>query len=207
MPGELHFDAASHTYSVDGVIVPSVTQVLEACGVVDYSYLPPDTRTMALTRGSAVHLATQYDDEGDFDEASAPELLPYVEAWRRFRAETGFAPTSIEQRVYSARYGYAGTLDRIGANGRGDLCLVDVKTSSAEGWVRLQTAAYCGALDEPRRYLRGCAELHKDGSYRALWFPAAEFQADFGGFLACLAVLRLQERFGVRAPRKERQAA
>jgi hypothetical protein len=204
---QLQFDAERHIYSVDGRAIPSVTQILEACGVVDYSYLPPETRKMALARGSAVHLACQFDDEGDFDEASAPELLPYVEAWRRFCAEQGMTFLDIERRVYSAKYGYAGTLDRIGTNGRDDLCLIDLKTNSSEGWVRLQTAAYAGALDEPRRYLRGCAELHKDGTYRAMWFPAAEWQKDFSEFLACLAVLRLQERFGVRAPRKERQAA
>ncbi len=203
----LEFDAATHTYRAGGVIVPSVTQVLEAVGVVDYSYLPPSTRNMALQRGSYVHLACQMDDEGDLDEdALDPALLPYVAAWRAFRAERGFTFQEIERRVHSARYGYAGTLDRTGTNADGDLCLIDIKTSRAEGWVRLQTAAYAGAQDEPRRYLRGCAELHADGTYRALWFPATEFQADFNGFLSCLHVFRLQEKFGARAPKKERVA-
>jgi hypothetical protein len=206
-PQQLEFDAATHTYRAGGVIVPSVTQILEAVGVVDYSYLPPATRNMALARGSAVHLACQFDDEGDLDEGALdPALLPYVLAWRAYRAEVGFVPQEIERRVHSSRYGYAGTLDRTGTNGRGDLCLIDLKTSRAEGWVKLQTAAYTGALDEPRRYLRGCAELHADGTYRALWFPAAEWQLDFGDFLACLHVYRLQKIFGVRAPKKERVA-
>ena len=64
----LRFDPDSHLYRVDGIIVPSVTQVLEDVGIVDYSRLPGSTREMALRRGSAVHAACHYDDEGDLDE-------------------------------------------------------------------------------------------------------------------------------------------
>src|SRR5262245_2178024 len=62
MPGLLEFDPTTHTYRVDGVRYPSVTQVLERVGIIDYSYIPAPTREMALARGSAVHAWTAHDD-------------------------------------------------------------------------------------------------------------------------------------------------
>lgn len=208
MSAPLEFDAATHTYSVDGLVVPSVTQVLEACGVVDYSYLPPATRAMALGRGSAVHSATQYDDEGDLDEALLDdELRPYLEAWRRFRRDTGFTPDLIEHRGFHPQYRYAGTLDRRGGFPNGTRAIVDLKTNSSEGWVRMQLAAYAAFFPDPRAFRRICVEVHKDATYRAIEFPSADYTADFGRFLACVTVFGLQRTFGRLCPLKERKAA
>ena len=204
-PAALTFDEAKHEYRVGGIRLPSVTEILEAVGVIDYSYLPMSTRDWALERGSNVHLATQLNDEGDLDESTLGELEPYVAAWRQFKAETGFFHTAFEQRVHSQKFGYAGTLDRIGRI-QGQDALVDIKTTRAEKWVRLQTAAYTGTFDEPRRYLRGSIELHADGTYRAIWFPSGDFQRDFAQFLACLTVYQLQAECGVRSKRRERAA-
>lgn len=204
----LSFNSELHYYYVDGFRVPSVTQVLEAAGVVDYSYLPPSTRTMALQRGGAVHLVTQFDDEGDLDEALLdPALAPYLAAWRRFRQETGFTPTLIEHRGFHEQYRYAGTLDRRGTFPDGTEAILDLKTNQAEGWVRLQIAAYAALFPDARKFRRVCVEVHGDGTYRMLEFPAAEHGKDFGGFLACLAVMRLQEQFGRLVPAKERKIA
>lgn len=204
----LIFDAELHLYTVDGVVLPSVTQILEAAGVVDYSYLPPATRRMALGRGSAVHQATQFDDEGDLDESCMDEeLAPYLAAWRRFRAETGFAPDLIEYRSHHPKYGYAGTLDRRGSFATGARAIVDLKTNSSEGWVRLQLAAYAAFFEDPRAYRRVCVELRKDGTYRAIEFSAAGYAADFGRFLACLTVYRLQQEYGRLATKQERKIA
>jgi hypothetical protein len=208
MSGVLTFNQAAHAYFFDGLPVPSVTQVLEACGVVDYSYLPPSTREMALARGSAVHLTTQYDDEGDLDEALLDdELRPYLDAWRRFRLDTGFTPDLIEHRGYHPLYRYAGTLDRRGSFPDGTTAMVDVKTNSSQGWVRLQLAAYCAFFPNPRTYRRICVEVHKDATYRAIEFPMADYSADFARFVACVAVYGLQRTYGRLCPQKERSAA
>lgn len=204
----LMFDAELHQYSLDGQILPSVTQVLEACGVVDYSYLPPATRRMALGRGSAVHSATQFDDEGDLDETLLDdELVPYVAAWRRFRAETGFVPDLIEHRDHHPKYQYAGTLDRRGSFPDGTKAICDIKSNSSEGWVSLQLAAYSAFFESPRAYRRICAEVHKDATYRLIEFPSANYTADFGRFLACMTVYRLQQTYGRLASKQERKIA
>src|SRR5687767_7346130 len=101
----MEFDELTHTYRVDGQVVPSVTQILQALDIVDYSYIPPAVREAALLRGRKVHIATHFDDQGDLDEQTVPEeILPYVFAWRRFRQESGFQPELIEHRGFNATY-------------------------------------------------------------------------------------------------------
>jgi hypothetical protein len=124
-----------HEYYWNGVRVPSVTEILDDVGIVDYSSIPFGVREMALQRGSDVHTATHYDDENDleFDEelwlaneigyereyqrtgrGVAPTRAGYVAAWRKFRRETGFTPDLIEHKGYNEAYRFAGTLDRMG---------------------------------------------------------------------------------------------
>lgn len=186
------FDAETHTYSLDGHPIPNVTSILEDVGIIDYSMLG-DRREEYLHRGRAVHLITQYDDEGNLDESSvAPKYAGYLEAWRTFRRDCAFTPDpgGIEVQHYCPKYRYAGTLDRIGrrAADRATRILLDIKTGHAEWWVRLQTAAYAGFHQDPRTFLRLVVELHDDGTYREEAFPGSTWHQDFSLFLAALAV-------------------
>lgn len=188
----LQFDPAAHIYTVDGIQVPSVTEVLSDVGIIDYSHLPDATREMALDRGRAVHLATQFDDEGDLDEASIPEAhRGYLEAWRRFRRECRFHPELIEHRGFHPVHKYAGTLDRTGNLGGNVVnCLLDIKTNDAQEWVRYQLAAYAAFFDSPRKYIRMSVELHADGSYRLKEFACRHWQSDMNVFVSALNVYR-----------------
>lgn len=208
----LHFDAATHTYSVDGVIVPSVTQVLEDVGIVDYSGIPEPIREAALERGRLVHLCTQYDEELEregqrlADSEIDPALSGFVEAARRFRRETGFAPNLIEHRGFHRGYRYAGTLDRTGTF-RGSTMndIVDYKTGTAAEWVKYQTAAYAAFFERPRMMRRLCVELHADGTYTIPFVcEGREFQEHFNVFLSALNVFRVKHPNGKR---QERRAA
>jgi hypothetical protein len=194
------FDEEHHLYTVGGQIKTSVTQVLEGAGIIDYSHIPPSTRRMALERGRRVHLATQWDDEGDYVEGSFGELEGFVLAWRRFRAEMQFTPTLIEHRGYNPMGDYCGTLDREGTWRNGERVLVDIKTNHAENWVRMQLAAYAAFRPDPRAILRVCVELHGDGTYDARRiYPGAEQQRHFGEFLACLTTFRLKQEMRRKA--------
>lgn len=184
-----HFDAAAHRYTLNGVVLPSVTGVLEDVGIIDYSHLPPETRNMALTRGSNVHLATQMDDEGDLDEASCPGLMPYVEAWRAAKRHLGierFEPEWIERRGYHPTFGYAGTLDRK----HGDM-IIDLKTSEAPWWVRIQLAAYQSMVEKeaPNIVRRVAVALGGDRSFKVHEFGQREYRRDLNVFNAALLVM------------------
>lgn len=180
----LAFDAASHVYTLDGVRLPSVTQALESVGLVDYTFIPPRTRIMALERGRAVHEAIALDLEGDLDEDSVAELMPYVEAARAARRHYGIErPDAWEYASYHDRFRYAGTLDL-----KCRELIIDWKTNKAEHWVRYQLAAYAAWFNEPTAIRRMCVELHDDATFTPYVFPAREFRSDFGVFLAALQV-------------------
>lgn len=157
----IQFDPSTHTYTLNGVVVPSVTQILRECGIIDTSRYAPGS----AERGTAVHLACQLHDENDLDEASLdPQIVPYLEGWRRFIKECAFEPQSIEQIVVSGTYGYAGTLDRTGLL-YGRPAILDIKSGSPEPWASLQLAGYAEALGEPNRR-RLAVHLPGDGTYR-----------------------------------------
>ncbi len=187
----IEFEPSTHTYTVDGVIKPSVTQVLEACGIIDYRQIPYETREMALTRGRRVHTLTQYFDEGDLDESAVhPSLEGYLIGWQRFREqhEIGRLPiTHLEHRGAHVA-GYAGTVDRV----FGGKVLADIKTGAAPWWVRIQLASYTEMLYASGTEVqqRICVELPGNGTFRVLTIPRLHQRADFNSFMAALRVFQ-----------------
>src|SRR5262249_62054614 len=111
VPQILEFDGASHTYRVDGVAIPSVTQLLEAAGISpDYSKVNPTVLLHARRRGIHVDLCCDLDDADDLDWSTVhPEAVGYVEAWRCFKADYGYRPLASQVLLYHPTYGYAGT--------------------------------------------------------------------------------------------------
>jgi hypothetical protein len=147
---DLIFDPEKHEYQLNGIIIPSVTQILEDVGISDFSGIPFDNLEYARIRGTLVHKATALDDEGDLDEDSLdPVIIPYVMGWRKFKEEFAFVPIQIERMIYHPTYGYCGTLDRTG-NIEEDYekeILLDIKSGTVYiESVGPQTAAYEEAL-------------------------------------------------------------
>lgn len=104
----VEFEAEGHRY---GSGLESVTTILKEEGIIDTRFYDDWSRD----RGSMIHLATAYDDRGELDESTLdPVIAPYLEAWRRFKRESGFIPEKIEVPGMSTAYRYAGTPDRIG---------------------------------------------------------------------------------------------
>lgn len=155
------FDAETHRYTYRGLPLVSVTQSLRLAGLsTDPRWFTPGS----AERGTAVHLATQYDDEGTLDETTLdPVIVPYVEAWRKFKAEMGFKALNIERRL--ARIGYpsfAGTIDRV-CRINGGNWILDIKSGAETKTDPLQLAGYSILIP-------GCKSanvyLTDDGKYR-----------------------------------------
>jgi hypothetical protein len=180
-----HFEPVEHLYTVDNRVIPSVTQVLEDVGIVDYSHIPPSVRDEALYRGSYVHQAIALWLEDDLDEKSVnPKYVGYFKAAKRFTSEWELTPNPgrVEYRGYHENPEYCGGLDVEGlvtmpALGRRDV-LIDWKTGSAQAWVRLQTALYASFFAHPATRYRICVELHADETYRVYIFPPQTFAYD-----------------------------
>ena len=183
---KIQFDPEPHIYTVDGRVIPSVTQILEDTGLVDYSALPPSIRDAALERGEQVHRAIALYFQGDLDESSVPaNYQGYFQAALTFCMDVDMKtePDGLEMRGYVERPEYCGTLDLVGnllvpRIGRRN-CLVDWKTGAAEPWVRLQTAAYAKFFEHPATRYRVCVELHQNGAYKSHWMPPTTFPADW----------------------------
>lgn len=163
----LVFDAERHAYILDGRVIPSVTQILTAEGIIDGQWYTEDGRR----RGGHVHLALRYLDEGRLDEDSVTdEVRPYLEAWGRFLSETGFICLQIERPFVCEALGYAGTPDRVGwMDGGKILSVIDIKTGSPEPWHALQTAAYAVGIGK-RMAKRWSVYLRNDGNYRLVQY-------------------------------------
>ena len=194
----LKFDEVAHRYTFDGVVVPSVTQVLRP--LYDFGAIPPQVLQAKAAIGTAVHRACELIDADDLDDES-PEgqaaLAPiagYLAGYRKFKADKNPTVLANEQRLYHPLHRYAGTTDRRYAFG-GHVWDIDIKsTASMSPIVGLQTAAYQAmfqAQGDKTPSRRGALQLLPDGSYK-LW----EFSdpSDFSVFLSLLTVQRFKER-------------
>lgn len=200
MPVELTFDEASHVYRVGSKVVPSVTQVLGRLSAEEYRFVVDrDVMEEAALLGTAVHKMIELDLRGDLDvEALSDGLQVYYTAWQNFRQLSGFQMVLSEARVYSSKYGYAGTLDMGGwLNGR--FVVIDAKrTAQVPRTAGPQTAAYLQALDESGQTFpipgstemaarianaeRYALHLRADGTWRLVPFTD---KSDLRVFLAC----------------------
>ena len=137
----LTFDSDSHIYALDGVRIPSVTQILSFGQ--DLSRIPAYT----ALRGTAFHLATEYDDAGDLDESSVDPLVrPHLDAYRKWKAATNPVFALTEHRVWGELDGlrFAGTIDRVIY----PVVVADLKSGQPRKEHGAQLAAYAVALEQ-----------------------------------------------------------
>jgi hypothetical protein len=166
-PVALRFDEAAHRYFLGDRELLSVTTILKMAGLLD----PRHYTDLALERGSLAHRALEWFDQGDLDEDDLDQrLVPYLMAWKRFLAETGFVVGETERRIASGARGVAGTVDRTGLLS-GQAAILDLKTGGRERWHELQTGAYASLIREAdgtpyHKLTRGCVYLSADGRYR-----------------------------------------
>lgn len=183
----LIFDPVQHTYRLGSRQLPSVTQVLKDVGLIDATWFTDEARL----RGTYVHMATQYLDEGDLAEETVdPRYLGYLNAYRRFLETARPVWERVEARVHDALLGYAGTFDRLGTlNGTSQRWLIDIKTGDY-ATAGLQTAAYRRCLEEPHMVRRAALQLSADGSFN---FHELSDRRDEPRFLAALTVWQTKQ--------------
>lgn len=170
---ELQFDEERHEYSVNGRVIPSVTQIISAVGLYEFDFVSRETLAVAAERGRIVHQCIEWYERGELDESSIdPELSGYFKAWLRVRKENFMPkPDELEMRVYSKKYGYAGTLDMLLGH---DGWINDHKTGQKDPAHGLQLSAYWLALHPNMAETPGrltCDYLARDGSGELVDYP------------------------------------
>lgn len=195
---QLTFESATHTYRYEGVVVPSVTQIIAPLN--DFSRVAPDVLEAARSFGTAVHRATELSDAGTLDPTSiSTAVAPRLTAWRNFLQEYTVTTLASEVRVYHPAFRYGGTLDRY-ALVDGEPFILDIKTGGACPSYGPQLAAYTeawksGHLSQPIPR-RACVYLMEDTRYKFIECPYPEFRQDFSVFLSCLTIYNFRQKHG-----------
>ena len=140
MPARLEFTAEGHTYTLEGLPVPSVTTVLEP--LLDWTGIPLGVLAEARAFGTRVHAACHLFNAGTLDWTSIDtEINAYLDCWERFLKLTGAVVIASELRVYSDRHQYAGTMDVL-LDWDGRIVEADIKSGLIPATVGPQTEAY-----------------------------------------------------------------
>ena len=163
----LAFREEDHVYTWNGNAVPNVTSVIEKA--YDFRFVNPDALERARVLGTKVHKTTELYDLGRLREDTLhPTLQKYLASWIQFREENNVEIISCEQRGYCAKYGFAGTIDRILKMNQGDGPLIaDIKTGDVYVPHGLQSAGYKLIAEEQgwcQKNARRCSVyLYEDG--------------------------------------------
>lgn len=169
---QLSFDEETHVYTLRGIRLPSVTQIMKPMSLMLYDGIPTMSLSEAANRGTRAHEQVEAIVKYGVYETD-DDTKPYIDAFGMF--EEMYHPTWIasEHRTYHQHLRYAGTIDLVGyimpddSNG---VDVVDIKTTAA--WhplmIATQTSAYSEALRSHGIRVRKIygLQLKKDGKFR-----------------------------------------
>lgn len=192
MTAKLEFDPETHTYRVDGKRVPGVTTILRHAHLMDLRFADDS----AMKRGTDVHTLIEKSIKGGVSGEIKNPLIPYYEAWEKFRRAVNPEILASEEPVFNPTYRYAGMLDlrcQVSRDGGPEEWLVDVKTGGRASWHPLQTAGYALCFD--RFIKRYALYLRSDATYSLV---AHNDSADQDVFLSALALANWKRNNGVK---------
>lgn len=173
---ELTFESGTHTYRLNGIIIPSVTTVLGPLNDLKYSGIGEKTLEKAADKGSAVHEAIENWIEFGIEDIE-PEHRGYFDAFLKWWKEYNPIPVATERKLYHRVMRYGGTIDFL-AYIEDELTLIDFKTTYVMNDMTfgVQLEAYSQALKsfgiqvQRKRIL----QLKKDGTFEYREYPAID---------------------------------
>lgn len=173
----LEFDAKTHTYTLDGRQIPSVSEIIRFAHREVYEDPNPTLMDIAADRGTRVHRACQELDESGTTEADE-DIAGYINAYIKFREEHEVHWSGIEEMIHGDTAGgeFAGTLDRWGTLD-GKKVILDIKTSSKIMkkhqllYAMQMTAYWLGLMCYPTELPDELVILHlkSDGTYKLIY--------------------------------------
>lgn len=199
----LKFYDEGHRYELDGVEIPSVSEISRFASREVYGNdISKYVLDKACERGTAVHKATEILDETGKCEIS-PEYIEYLTAYVKFRKDFNIEKYCyIEHSFADEKLGYAGTIDRCCridedfaeavkkhcktdiSNCIGKYAIIDLKTSSTvkKQLAQIQLPAYSNLSPRFIGFL-GILHLKKNGKYKL-----TPYEDDMTLFNACLTL-------------------
>lgn len=175
----LTFAEETHQYRLDGIVIPSVTQIMEPLSRAKYKTIDESILRVAAKRGSDVHEAIEFYARYGIMECQQ-EAEPYVKAYMKWAQE--YAPQTIqtEQATWHKQLMYAGTVDTVSLV-QGKKTLIDYKTTAElnDMLTSVQLEAYAQALSSHGVDIEQKAILHlrRDETYRFKVYPLHDVEA------------------------------
>ena len=178
--------------------LPRVTHILEEAALgPDFGAATPADLEAGRRRGARVHAAIEADHYG-YPVDIPPAIAPYLDAYRKFVAESGHEPIASEVEVIHPAWQYVGHVDRVGWL-LGRRAILDWKSGGPpdlkaagdqlSGYKLAWNAMHPG---EPVEAL-GVLHLREDGTYRFHEIAGAEHEQVF---LAAVVVYRTRKERG-----------
>lgn len=160
----LEFIESSHTYLYNGVIIPSVTQIMRQVSMDHYQGISEEKLKIAAERGTKVHKGVELFEQGVI--TIDPQIAPYVTEYRVAKFTNKIKPTMQEVALTNGLF--AGTIDMV-ADMNGQQVLIDLKATSKfnKELAEIQLAGYVELLEANGIGVNGCYILHlKENSHR-----------------------------------------
>ena len=192
---DFRFDEQTHTYWLGEERLPGPSELFKHFGLVDTQWYAPGS----AQRGKAIHAAIAIYCRGELEKYEIdPVCLPYMEAWKKFVADTGYKSDVCETPMYNPIYRFACIPDDFGQMD-GDTWVIDRKTGASHWTARLQLTAQalCAQTfykDEQLIPKRATLEIKADGTYKLRQFSDENWQTDRNDFLSLVTTWHLQNR-------------
>lgn len=192
----LTFEAEGHKYFLDGVRIPSVTQVLEGVGLSDFSMVPENILKEARDRGTRVHQICELWDNANLSLIGMDqEDEDYLKQWKKFKLKNDIKSFEAnEERIYSPTHLYGGTPDRLFLKGN-QFTIFDIKTGVRLKSHGYQMAAYARIVREKRKFPHS-KKIKRVGVYlKPNGFETLEYRdrSDWNVFLSALNIYKIKK--------------
>ena len=113
-------------------------------------------------KGRLIHLITELEDRNELNESSVdPALKGYLDAYRRFKRESGWVTMGQEMSFFHRGYKYCGRADRTGLfEGRHWDWVIDIKSGQPNEADTFQAPAYMFGLRNNGTEVQKCGDLY-----------------------------------------------
>lgn len=131
LKNEIEFNEKDHIYMKNGIVLPSVTQIMQPLYEQVYGKADSDASDNGKSKGKEIHRAI--DDYCEFGMIDiSEEYKPYLDNFIRYIDEHQYEIVASEVMLWHPVYGYAGKIDIIVRNPKGEFVLIDNKTGDLQ---------------------------------------------------------------------------
>lgn len=131
LKSEIEFNEKDHIYTKNGIVLPSVTQIMQPLYEAVYGKADMNASDNGKSKGKEIHRAI--DDYCEFGMIDiSEEYKPYLDNFIRYIDEHQYEIVASEVMLCHPVYNYAGTIDIIVTDKKGEYGLIDNKTGDLQ---------------------------------------------------------------------------